>query len=549
MTLPESDLPELRQLLDAVCEETITPEQVRRLEELLLAHPEAEAFYVQYLSLHADLARHFAALPATTEQTLRDRLAGQRPAKPATPAGPARRSRFLFRATLAVAGLAATALLAVTLARLVMPGGSNPVPPPEPGDNSVAVLLRAPGAEWGEADLPTRPGSPLGPGRLRLDKGFAHIEFYSGATVILQGPADFRIVSAKEAYCERGKLRATVPPQAAGFTIGSPKLALVDRGTEFGLSVDGGEKAEVHVFQGKVEVYGGGDRPAGPHQDLTTGKGLRVDGPGRPSPIASDPSAFLTARDLAQQAERELRQRQNDWLAAGEELRKDPSLVVYYPFETADPWSRTMPDQANGRRDPHDGSIIGCSWVTGRWPGKQALEFKRVSDRVRLHVPGEFEALTLAAWVRVDALPHRYNALFLTDGWDEGAPHWHVGESGVIALGVHGHNQKGNYNYTTPRVFTPDRLGQWTQLAVVFDRAGRQVTHYVNGKPVKQEPLRVDQPLHLGDAEIGNWNVGERKDNNAVRYFTGCIDEFMLFSRALGEGDVEKLYTQGRPPG
>jgi len=61
---PESPIiAELHPLLDALCEETITPEQLRRLEELVLAHPEAEAFYIQFMSLHADLISHVAGLP------------------------------------------------------------------------------------------------------------------------------------------------------------------------------------------------------------------------------------------------------------------------------------------------------------------------------------------------------------------------------------------------------------------------------------------------------------------------------------------------------
>ena len=62
------------------------------------------------------------------------------------------------------------------------------------------------------------------------------------------------MISRTEAYCARGKLRATVPPQAQGFAIGSPALDLIDRGTEFGLDVGDG-KTEVHVFQGQVDVY------------------------------------------------------------------------------------------------------------------------------------------------------------------------------------------------------------------------------------------------------------------------------------------------------
>jgi hypothetical protein len=62
--------------------------------------------------------------------------------------------------------------------------------------------------------------------------------------------------------------------------------------------------------------------------------------------------------------------------------------------------------------------------VTGRWPGRHGLELKRVSDRVRLHVPGTFSSVTLLAWARVEALPNVNNALFMTDGWDAGGLHW-----------------------------------------------------------------------------------------------------------------------------
>src|SRR5262249_34011052 len=74
MTGPFREFAELRSLLDAVCEESITAEQLRRLEELVLNHPEAEAYYVQFMSLHADLVGHFGRLPARAEQSLRDRV-------------------------------------------------------------------------------------------------------------------------------------------------------------------------------------------------------------------------------------------------------------------------------------------------------------------------------------------------------------------------------------------------------------------------------------------------------------------------------------------
>src|SRR5262249_52688333 len=153
-------------------------------------------------------------------------------------------------------------------------------------------------------------------GRLVLKTGVAQIEFYSGATVILEGPADFRLISAGQAYCTRGKLRVTVPPQAQGFTVGSPTMDLIDRGTEFGMRVDPAAPAEVHVFQGKVELYQPGSARGTGMQELTTGKGVRVEKPGVFQSITADPTAFLSAQDVALRSEEDTRKRQRDWLAA-----------------------------------------------------------------------------------------------------------------------------------------------------------------------------------------------------------------------------------------
>src|SRR5262249_28447795 len=93
MTEPVRDHAELAELLDALCEETISPEQMRRLEELVLSHPEAEAYYVQYMALHADLVSSVGAPPRTIEK----------------PAPTPRPRRALLWAVVAVAGVAAIA--------------------------------------------------------------------------------------------------------------------------------------------------------------------------------------------------------------------------------------------------------------------------------------------------------------------------------------------------------------------------------------------------------------------------------------------------------
>jgi hypothetical protein len=565
MSEPFPAFPELRRLLDALCEESITAEQLRRLEEIVLAHPEAEAYYVQYMHLVADLSRHFAVLPSTPEKSLRNRVQAQRDKATARqrdtePSGQRTKRRGLSRhARLSWPVRVALAASALAAGVLLVPGlwprpeaGRPPVsgnPPAEPSDNTVAVLLRAPGAQWEDTGLPTRVGAPLPPGHLRLKSGLAHIEFYNGATVILEGPADLELISSTTASCARGKLRATVPSQAQGFTIRTPKLDLVDRGTEFGLRVGDGDQTEVHVFQGKVDLYHPGSEQPAAAKELTTGQGLRLDGPGGIRPIQPDPAAFRTAQYLDARLAEETRRRQRTWMEASTALRQDPRLLVYYTFQDEPAGSRTLLDQAGGRQQPRDGVIVGCRWGDGRWPGKKGLEFKQVSDRVRLHVPGEFEALTLMTWVRVDALPNQFQSLMMTEGWYEGGPHWHISSAGILELGVQGHNNRGGVHYYSPAVFTPERLGHWMHLAVVYDRDGdKKVAHYVDGQLLHEEPLKLDIGLRLGDADIGNWNVGSRRHNHPIRYFSGCMDEFLLFKRALGAEEIHRLYEQGRPP-
>src|SRR3954447_26795123 len=53
---------EMRTLVEALCEDRITPEQMARLEHLVLTDPENEAFYLRIMHLHADLVHEFAGV-------------------------------------------------------------------------------------------------------------------------------------------------------------------------------------------------------------------------------------------------------------------------------------------------------------------------------------------------------------------------------------------------------------------------------------------------------------------------------------------------------
>ena len=155
-------------------------------------------------------------------------------------------------------------------------------------DRGVAVLSRTFAVEWAGGEGP-QAGDSLPPGRWKLASGIAELEFYNGASVILQGPADLEITSADGGILHAGKLRAQVPEHARGFTITSPDVKLVDLGTAFGMEVGAPGGTEVQVFEGKVQLYeprpGSVPNPGDiPGDELVAGQGRRMSADGGATP-------------------------------------------------------------------------------------------------------------------------------------------------------------------------------------------------------------------------------------------------------------------------
>lgn len=412
----------------------------------------------------------------------------------------------------------------------------------EPAASGLAVLTRSVRARWAADSRQPGVGAAVGPGRLRLEAGLVQLEFYSGATLVVEGPADLELLSADRLRCRAGRLRATVPPQARGFTVLSDTARLVDLGTEFGVDVAPSGATELHVFTGKVRVGEPGPDAPPAEQEVGAGRGLKVEGGGRRTDVPVDARRFPTAGEVERRTRAAGAERQEQWRRAAEKTARDPRVVLYYPFRRHTAADRTL-HADNAPDGSLDGAIIGCEWVSGRWPGKQALEFKRPGDRVRLTVPGRFEALTFTAWVRVDALEHKYNALFLTDGFGVGAPHWQITEAGKLRLCVC-HDTRGpkwvGHTYDSHAAFGPDELGQWKHVATVYDGPGGTVAHYVNGQPAGHHRLRAGVVLSVGNVEIGNWATG-------VRPFNGRTDELVLYRAALTPDEIAALHRAGEP--
>ena len=426
-----------------------------------------------------------------------------------------------------------------------------PLSTPRPAP-AAAVLTRMADVQWSTGQPARTPGAVLAPGWLKLERGVVQIEFYSGAHVILEGPAEFEIVSDFEARCRFGRFSANVPEQAHGFKVVTPGVTVLDLGTAFACNVPRTGLPDVHVLEGRVSLWT--EKVVG--SEWTKGQAVR-ERDGRFEPIAFQPERFVTPQQLAQQADTAAQRRYAAWKQTVRALDGDPTTLVHYTFEDQEEWDGVLANRAAQAHPVTHGGIVGAAWSEGRWPGKGALEFKGASDRVRLGVPGEHRALTYLAWVRTDGLPNASNSLLAAVQSGLGAADWDLTNDGGLSFRVRAaRGQVPVYFYggVSANVATPLHRGQWLHLATVYDVNAGSITHYVDGQPAGTLLPKKVVPATLDELELGNWALSPaaRKFWPAERpiprrNFVGRIDELAIVARAMSREEIASHYEVGRP--
>lgn len=420
----------------------------------------------------------------------------------------------------------------------------------EATSQGVALVTRLVDVKWNAEQTPFEVGDALAPGQFEIASGFAQLEFFCGATVILEGPAEIDLQSPLLARVRRGTLRAQVPPAARGFSLEVDDMTVVDLGTEFGLSVTD-QGASVQVFDGEVELQ----QPDTDKRLLTAGEALlrTPDGGYTRSPVT--PESFLDIEKLESRALGQQDARFERWHRWSEKLRRDARLISYYAFDETGGWSRRLSNSQTPSNTDLDGAIVGARRAEGRWPAKSSLEFKQPGDRVRVQIPGEYGSLTFFCWVKIDSLDRWYNSLFLTDGYNKGEPHWQILDTGQLYFSVRpverGDKGPGDFKALSPPFWKPSLSGRWLHLATVYDVAGASVTHYLNGEVLSTYLVpreKLVEETRIGTASIGNWSVPTQPDSRfAIRNLNGSMDEFALFADALTDDEIKEIYHNGKP--
>ncbi|CAN5675783.1 hypothetical protein BH11VER1_BH11VER1_16010 [soil metagenome] len=537
MSLRDTEIVRLNEWLHAMEEGKISESEHQQLEEMLLKSEGARRFTVQRLSLGAAMCGYAGEAQSTAQES--DNVL-------TFPTQHTRKRNWLLSSSLTLA--AALAICAISLGLLWQKSQKALLAGPmETKDGGCAVLVDAVGVQWAEGSPHWQAGMAVPAGAFKLDQGLVRLEFYSGASVTLEGKSELEIISVNEARCRSGQMRVHVPTHARGFKMLTPDADVIDLGTEFGLKVSDSGKSEVHVFDGEVEVY-----PNSGSDKLSLKQGAVWDAAKGADGRVADDGAFPNLASLRSQSLSADEQRLLSWRQGLQKFLDDPRLLVGYTFEPINEWDRTVRNQARQAEDATHGSIVGAQWSPGRWKGKHALEFKSPGDRVRLAVDGEYQAITLAAWVQVGGIDRKYSSLFLTDTWEPGNPHWQFVQDGSYDLGIHANRPKiDQYVFYSPKVIGPENLGIWFHLATTFDMRTGVGRHYVNGKVVSDVLLPkdpTDTRIRIGSGELGNWGLPEgRSPRTEVRSFNGRMDEFLLFKEALSPTEIGRIYDLGKP--
>ncbi|MCA9018148.1 MAG: FecR domain-containing protein, partial [Planctomycetaceae bacterium] len=268
MTEPERSLPEqIWELADAQCSGIITESEMETLERLLLEHPEYRQDYLDYVFLHIGLAGAVTSGELLSSAAI-EKSVSQLQADLDTSSNSARRS------------LAQTLCLVVCLLSVGLflffkerdePEHAAPRIAEEPSQyyfdenatppDEVATLSEAAQATWELVGKSPALTHHFQPGTVKVTSGNVEVAFSGGADISVASPALFGMERKNQGTLFSGSLSARRTDREAPFTLETPSVEVVDRGTEYEVSVNEAAETFVHVLDGQLEVKPRGRLP------------------------------------------------------------------------------------------------------------------------------------------------------------------------------------------------------------------------------------------------------------------------------------------------
>lgn len=561
------------QLLIKKIEKALEPAEAEFLYEAMENNQEALDLYVDVALLYSSLSKR-GKTSLSAERTPRlasdefDQLLlalsrEERDAEPVVVKGrsrdkdaaihyiePEAAARKISRFSIASLIVSAAAILFVAIFVRFAPVRSN---------NPIAILSRSVNAQWLHASDGLRDLSDLYAGPLHLSKGYAEIRTDNGTSIILQAPVEAELVSPSQLNLIQGRVTVTINQHETHYVVRTPTASVVDFGTEFGVHVDEAAQTLTHVYEGEIELRSGSN-PLGMDSilKLTKGQGGKADAQGRLSEKNTLSAMFVRSEEFEVNYKASDGTAYERWLAHSYRLRRDPDIVLYYPFMETDMlqtfarnYALTTNEALNGKFGGTFGisNFTGPSWSVGRWPNKSALAFER-NSRNCVSVPESAElsiadAITLAVWVRCpgdlkgghlisnrlnETVNYQFGCFFKEEPYYPQRLQFLRTDGSAPAM-VYSSNL---YDWTS----------EWTFFAVTHD--SQTVRFYVNGALFEAIPHVSDRDAVSAGLFIGDVpSFGGRTFGYAA--FNGLIDEIAIFKRVLSPEEIQEMYESGKP--
>ena len=225
---------------------------------------------------------------------------------------------------------------------------------------------------------------------------------------------------------------------------------------------------------------------------------------------------------------------------AGDDLRSvvggiDPSLAIYYSFDEV---GETVADQSG---KGHDGIVVGdmSPEPGGKYNGAANFERGGYLDLGGPYFPVEdipTSSVTIAAWVKCGNTGNHHTIFNARASDLTYVAHAEVRSSGELRWLLRSYGSRAPtaiFDLCAEGI----RWDEWVHFAGTYDRISSKAALYVDGKLAKETD--VARPADIA----GDWNLGARvgRSVDGARPFTGFMDEFRLFTRALSEDKIGKI--------
>jgi len=503
---------ELESLFNRIADGLASEADIQLLGNLLRSSPELRRTYRQFMDMHSVLQWNYVAAVSKNRSSRLPSIAQAR----------GNRRKWLWAI---IGGLAAACIMIVAVLNISYLSDPSPTTAVAAKTSSaVALLLSESAAEFAMGRAPK--GTEFEPGEYELLKGTVHLQFERGAEMVLNSPAKFVVKDSQHVWLEYGAIRVTVPPPAIGFTVKTSTADYIDIGTEFGLRVDANHNTnDLYVFDGQVNIA---EPKSGKlWSEVKEGNSSRyVDG-------AESKTPEITTSDFPTPVKIGFEQ----WNRYRQNLLASKGVMSFYSFMRKE--DESVLSNESGK-DTANGRIVGAKWVSGRWPGKDALMFSHDTDFVQLEIPGEHDELTIAAWVNIDRLDFAFNAILNSDGYDPGDMHFQLNRQGYPRGGV-----KIDGNFTDKEFNCSVPLGKWVHVASVLSMPTRVQKMYVNGVLSRERHWPNNEILRPGLCRLGNWlpDASAKSSNRGIR---GRIDELVIWDRVLSEDELLRHVKAGK---